>query len=120
MRVLRLAALAAGVALWPAAVAAESVSLHVTDPKDGFKKDYTASWERTSAARERYWLCNRPLWVAPGVGQKISRAYQAGARVEVIAVANEAGGKRVICTLADPAKPDADKAAADVGKTPPK
>jgi hypothetical protein len=111
MRVLRLAAVAACVALWPAAAIAETVSLHVTDPKDGFKKDYVASWERTAATRERYWLCDRPLWVAPGVGQKISRAYQSGAHVEVVAVTDEAGVKRVICALADPGKPGADKGA---------
>jgi len=112
MRVLRLAALAACVSLCPAAVLAESVSLQVTDPKDGFKRAFDASWERTESARERYWLCDRALWVAPGVGQKISRAYQSGARVEVAAVTSEAGDKRVICTLADPGKASGDKDAA--------
>jgi hypothetical protein len=111
MRVLRSAVLAGCLALCPAAVLGESVSLHVTDPKDGFKRDFSASWERTPTARERYWLCDRPLWVAPGVGQKISRAYQSGAHVEVVAATSEAGAKRVICTLADPGKAGGDKAA---------
>jgi hypothetical protein len=109
MRIFRAAALAVCVALCPAAVLADSVSLRVTDPKDGFKRDFSASWERTAAARERYWLCDRPLWVAPGVGHKISRAYQSGAHVELVAVTGEAGDKRVICTLADPGKTDGDK-----------
>jgi hypothetical protein len=111
MRVHRAAALAACVALWPALGLAESVSLQVTYPKDNGKRDFAASWERTAAARERYWLCDRPLWVAPGVGQKISRAYQSGAHVELVAVADEAGAKRIICTLADPGTAGGDKGA---------
>jgi hypothetical protein len=111
MRVLRPAALAACVALWPALGLADSVSLQITYPKDGYKRDFAASWVRTPAARERYWLCDRPLWVAPGVGQKISRAYQSGAHVELVAVTGEAGAKRLICTLADPGKAGGDKAA---------
>jgi hypothetical protein len=111
MRFLRPAALALCMALCPAAVLADSVSLRITDPKDGFKRDFGASWERTAAARERYWLCDRPLWVAPGVGHKITRAYQSGAHVDVVAVTGEAGEQRVICALAEPGKADGDKGA---------
>jgi len=118
MRIPSLTALAACAALWPAALHAESVTLQVIDPRDGVKAHYAASWLQTAAARERYWMCDRPLWVAPGIGQKISRLYQGGARVDVVASdgAGEKGAaKRVICQLDDPAK---DKAMAEkVGDT---
>jgi hypothetical protein len=98
------AALAAAAVLLPAAVLADTVSLKVTDPKDGYQASYDASWQRTPTAAERYWLCDRPLWVPSGVGSKISRLYQHGYQVELVAGGGDAGGggKRVICTLTDP------------------
>lgn len=121
MRVHLLAALAACAALWPAAAVADSVSLQVTDPKDSFKSEFAASWQQTPATATRYWLCDRPLWVAPRVGQKITRLYQGGAHVEVVAIEGDAGTKHVICTLADPAKPtDAKAAGKGDGKPPAK
>jgi hypothetical protein len=116
MRTPLLTALAASAVLWPATLCAESVTLQITDPRDGYKTHYAASWLQTPAERERYWMCDRPLWVAPGVGQKISRLYQGGAHVDVVATDGEgegdAGAKRVICKLADPApsKASPDKA----------
>ena len=108
MRISIKMALAACAVLWPAVLHAESVTLQITDPRDGYKAHYAASWAQTKAARERYWLCDRPLWVAPGIGQKISRLYQGGAHVDVVATEGDADDKRVICKLADPAQ---DKAA---------
>ena len=93
MRTLPLTALAACAALWPANLYAESVTLQITDPRDGYKTHYAASWLQTPAARERYWMCDRPLWVAPGVGQKISRMYQGGAHVDVVATESYPAGE---------------------------
>ena len=60
-----IAALTAGAVLWPAAAVADTVTLKVTDPRDGYEARYDASWRRTAATVERYWLCDRPLWVLP-------------------------------------------------------
>jgi hypothetical protein len=115
MRVHFVTALAACAALWPAVAVADTVSLQVTDPKDGFKSEFAASWRQTPTTATRYWLCDRPLWVASGVGPKISRLYQGGAHIEVVAIEGDAGTKHVICTLADPARPADAKAAAGKG-----
>jgi hypothetical protein len=90
MRVLH-AAIAACAAFWPATLFADSVSLQITDPRDGHKARYAANWERTPAMAERYWVCDRPLWVAPGVGSKVSRLYQGGRLVELVAGADDSG-----------------------------
>lgn len=98
-----IAALGAGAVLWPAILLADTVSLKVTDPKDGYEARYDASWRKTPATAERYWLCDRPLWVPAGVGAKVSRLYQHGYVVELVAGGADAGdAKRVICTLTDP------------------
>jgi hypothetical protein len=114
------AVLTAGAVLLPAAVLADSVSLKVTDPKDGYQASYDASWQRTSATAERYWLCDRPLWVPSGVGSKISRLHQHGYQVELVAGGGDAGdgAKRVICTLTDPSA--ASKQKAPAGEAPAK
>ncbi|HEX7006392.1 MAG TPA: hypothetical protein VF274_04590, partial [Alphaproteobacteria bacterium] len=71
------------------------MTIKVTDPRDGYESRYDASWRRTAAAAERYWLCDRPLWVPSGVGPRVSRLYQRGYRIELVAGA----AKRAICTL---------------------
>ena len=112
-----IAALGAGAVFWPAILLADTISLKVTGPKDGYQARYDASWQKTPATAERYWLCNRPLWVPAGVGAKVSRLYQHGYQVELVAGgADTADAKRVICTLTDPAESaQTKKAPAGVG-----
>jgi hypothetical protein len=117
-----LAALAVCAALWPALGQADALTLTVIDPKDGYAMRYRASWQRTPETAERYWLCDRPLWVPSGAGPRISRLFQAGYRVELVAGGDAAapdgatgGDTSVLCTLADPAETAAPKAPAGEG-----